>query len=162
MSACPRRAARRAARQAARRVARRACERSIRLADCDKNHRKKNNNHNLKVEVLVQMSFSCSNVIVIYFVWITHTMPKIPNLRAFGKHCHNCGKWMERRALRKDVTCNFCNGKIFARDGKQKQMCSRCVECDNIILDNFNYCECCGCKMKNNTYYQIEMSITKS
>ncbi|XP_063834965.1 uncharacterized protein LOC135084150 [Ostrinia nubilalis] len=23
-------------------------------------------------------------------------------------------------------------------------MCSRCVECDNIILDNFNYCECCG------------------
>ncbi|KAK9892411.1 hypothetical protein WA026_019862 [Henosepilachna vigintioctopunctata] len=24
------------------------------------------------------------------------------------------------------------------------QMCSRCVECDNIILDNFNYCECCG------------------
>ncbi|XP_074114282.1 uncharacterized protein LOC141537288 [Cotesia typhae] len=71
-------------------------------------------------------------------------MPKIPNLRAFGKHCHNCGKWMERRALRKDVTCNFCNGRIFARDGKQKQMCSRCVECDNIILDNFNYCECCG------------------
>ncbi|XP_047033772.1 uncharacterized protein LOC124640153 isoform X1 [Helicoverpa zea] len=60
------------------------------------------------------------------------------------------------------VTCNFCNGKIFARDGKQKQMCSRCVECDNIILDNFNYCECCGCKMKNNTYYRIEMSITKS
>ncbi|XP_047025343.1 uncharacterized protein LOC124633992 [Helicoverpa zea] len=58
MSACPRRAARRAARQAARRVARRACERSIRLADCDKNHRKKNNNHNLKVEVLVQMSLS--------------------------------------------------------------------------------------------------------
>ncbi|KAK9892577.1 hypothetical protein WA026_020958 [Henosepilachna vigintioctopunctata] len=24
------------------------------------------------------------------------------------------------------------------------QMCSRCVECDSIILDKFNYCECCG------------------
>ncbi|KAK9873921.1 hypothetical protein WA026_002275 [Henosepilachna vigintioctopunctata] len=24
------------------------------------------------------------------------------------------------------------------------QMCSRCVEWDNIILDNFNCCECCG------------------
>ncbi|XP_028168681.1 uncharacterized protein LOC114358820 [Ostrinia furnacalis] len=52
--------------------------------------------------------------------------------------------WMKRRALRKDVTCNFCNGKIFVRNCKQMQMCSRCVECDNIILDNFNYCECCG------------------
>ncbi|XP_060808334.1 uncharacterized protein LOC106135877 [Amyelois transitella] len=51
---------------------------------------------------------------------------------------------MQRRALRKDVTCNFCNDKIFARNCKQMQMCSRCVECDNIILDNFNYCECCG------------------
>ncbi|KAK9869112.1 hypothetical protein WA026_002870 [Henosepilachna vigintioctopunctata] len=29
-------------------------------------------------------------------------MLKIPNLLAFGKHCHNCGKWMQRRALRKD------------------------------------------------------------
>ncbi|CAG9569069.1 unnamed protein product [Danaus chrysippus] len=35
-------------------------------------------------------------------------MPKIPNLLAFGKHCHNCGKWMERRALRKDDNFNYC------------------------------------------------------
>ncbi|RVE43981.1 hypothetical protein evm_011365 [Chilo suppressalis] len=40
----------------------------------------------------------------------------------------------KRRALRKDVACSFCNGKIFARNCKQIQMCSRCVECDNIIL----------------------------
>ncbi|RVE43605.1 hypothetical protein evm_011755 [Chilo suppressalis] len=68
----------------------------------------------------------------------------MPNLLAFGKHCHNCGKWMQRRTLHKDVACSFCNGKIFARNCKQIQMCSRCVECDYIILDNFNYWECCG------------------
>ncbi|XP_073954360.1 uncharacterized protein [Choristoneura fumiferana] len=51
---------------------------------------------------------------------------------------------MQRRALRKDVTCNFCNEEIFARNCKQMKMCSRCVECDNIVLDNFNYCKCCG------------------
>ncbi|KAI8440685.1 hypothetical protein MSG28_009039 [Choristoneura fumiferana] len=35
-------------------------------------------------------------------------MPKIPNLLAFGKHCHNCGEWMQRRALRKDDNFNYC------------------------------------------------------
>ncbi|XP_061723169.1 uncharacterized protein LOC133529469 [Cydia pomonella] len=107
---------------------------NLRLIDCDNNHRKNNTNHNHRSK-----SFS-SNVSCIE----THIMPKIPNLLAFGKHCHNCGKWMQRRALRKDVACNFCDGKIFVRKCKQMQMCSRCVECDNIILDNFNYCECCG------------------
>ncbi|KAL1487727.1 hypothetical protein ABEB36_015633 [Hypothenemus hampei] len=42
------------------------------------------------------------------------------------------------------VICNFCQEKIFARNSKHRQLCSRCIECDNIILDNFNHCECCG------------------
>ncbi|KAK9875957.1 hypothetical protein WA026_011059 [Henosepilachna vigintioctopunctata] len=35
-------------------------------------------------------------------------MHKIPDLLAFGKHCHNCGKWMQRSALRKDDNFNYC------------------------------------------------------
>ncbi|GBP91765.1 hypothetical protein EVAR_33155_1 [Eumeta japonica] len=31
-----------------------------------------------------------------------------PDLLALGKHCHNCGKWMQRRALRKDDNFNYC------------------------------------------------------
>lgn len=30
--------------------------------------------------------------------------------------------------------CNFCNSKIFARGGGQMEMCSRCIECDSIIV----------------------------
>lgn len=32
------------------------------------------------------------------------------------------------------MACNFCNGKIVARNCKLIQLCSRCSECDNIIL----------------------------
>ncbi|AFV50440.1 hypothetical protein [Heliothis virescens ascovirus 3g] len=76
-------------------------------------------------------------------------MPRIRASPRMGKHCHNCGYFMKRRALQKNSNCNDCKEQIYARRpqiASEALLVTRCVECDALMLNIFNFCEICGYK----------------